>query len=41
MSQEEFTAFLRSTFRNLAEFSVDGSIHFICMDWRHMQEKCW
>ena len=23
---------------NLVEFSVDGSIHFICMDWRHMAE---
>ena len=38
MSQSEFTAFLRTTFRNLADFSIDGSIHFICMDWRHMQE---
>jgi len=37
MSQEEFTAFLRNAFRNL-DFSGDGSIHFVCMDWRHMQE---
>src|SRR4051794_27769071 len=22
----------------LARFSVDGSLHFICMDWRHMRE---
>jgi DNA modification methylase len=38
MSQAEFTGFLKNSFRNLVEFSVDGSIHFICMDWRHMQE---
>ena len=25
-------------FRNLAEHSVNGSIHFICMDWRHLDE---
>ena len=38
MSQSEFTAFLTSVFTNLAEFSVDGSIHFQCMDWRHVDE---
>ena len=38
MSEAQFTAFLGSAFRNLAEHSVDGSIHFICMDWRHLQE---
>lgn len=38
MSASEFTEFLKTSFRNLAEFSVDGSIHFIFMDWRHMQE---
>jgi len=38
MSRKEFTTFLRKTFGNLAEFSIDGSIHFVCMDWRHMQE---
>src|SRR5690606_10593132 len=25
-------------FENLAAFSSDGSIHFICMDWRHSFE---
>jgi DNA modification methylase len=24
--------------QNLADFSADGSIHFVCMDWRHLQE---
>lgn len=38
MSVVEFTAFLRTSFENLVRFSVDGSIHFICMDWRHMSE---
>ncbi len=38
MSQAEFTAFLRSVFDHLAAFSVDGAIHFQCMDWRHIPE---
>jgi DNA modification methylase len=38
MSTAEFTAFLRTAFERLAEASQDGSIHFICMDWRHMGE---
>ena len=38
MSQDAFTEFLRGSFRNLARFSTDGAIHFICMDWRHMRE---
>jgi DNA modification methylase len=38
MSQAEFTAFLQSVFGHLAEFSVDGAIHFQCMDWRHVPE---
>ena len=38
MSAQQFTQFLRSSFENMTTHSVDGSIHFICMDWRHMQE---
>lgn len=38
MSSVEFTAFLRTSFGNLASCSNDGSIHFVCMDWRHMPE---
>jgi hypothetical protein len=38
MTCVEFTAFLRRAFRNLADNSVDGSIHFLCMDWRHISE---
>ena len=38
MSQVQFTAFLTTAFKNLATHSSDGSIHFICIDWRDMQE---
>jgi DNA modification methylase len=38
MSEAEFTAFLKTSFRHLADHTVDGSIHFICMDWRHISE---
>lgn len=34
MSEVEFEAFLRTTFERLIEASVDGSIHYVCMDWR-------
>jgi hypothetical protein len=36
MTRAEFTAFLSSAFANLVAYSLDGSIHFICMDWRHI-----
>lgn len=38
MSEAEFTAFLEIAFGHLARFSEDGSIHFVCMDWRHIVE---
>jgi DNA modification methylase len=38
MSEAEFIAFLETVFERLAENTVDGSIHQICMDWRHMWE---
>ena len=38
MSRSQFTAFLETAFRNMADHSLDGSIHFLCMDWRHMAE---
>ena len=38
MDGSQFTAFLGQAFRNLAAFSIDGSIHFVCMDWRHVEE---
>ena len=38
MSTTEFTEFLTDSFRLTSAFSVDGSIHFQCMDWRHAAE---
>jgi hypothetical protein len=38
MTHEEFTKFLETGFRLLAKYSRDGSIHFIFMDFRHLQE---
>ena len=38
MTVPEFTQFLTGALRNLANNSVDGSIHYVCMDWRHMGE---
>jgi DNA modification methylase len=38
MTQVEFEGFLEIVFRNLANYTVDGAIHFYCMDWRHMEE---
>jgi DNA modification methylase len=38
MSSAEFTQFLQGSFENLVSFSTNGSIHFVCMDWRHMDE---
>ncbi len=38
MSEQQFTQFLQTSFENMAAHCVDGSIHYICMDWRHMQE---
>jgi DNA modification methylase len=38
MDKAEFTAFLAQSCRNLAAFSAAGSLHYICMDWRHLDE---
>jgi DNA modification methylase len=38
MSPEAFTAFLTEVFQQLAAQTVDGSIHQVCMDWRHVAE---
>jgi DNA modification methylase len=33
-----FTTFLENALGAMANVSVDGAIHFVCMDWRHMTE---
>ena len=38
MSSAKFIKYLNTSFAHFIEFSIDGSIHFICMDWRHMRE---
>lgn len=35
MTGEAFAAFLTTMTGHLTRFSKDGSVHFICMDWRH------
>lgn len=38
MSRSEFAGFLRTALGLHARHSAEGSIHFVCMDWRHMGE---
>ena len=36
MNEAEFRSFLADTLGAAARCSRDGAIHFVCMDWRHM-----
>ena len=38
MSSTEFTAFLSQALGHAASHSRDGAIHYVCMDWRHLEE---
>jgi hypothetical protein len=38
MDSAQFAAFLVGVFRNLAAFSAEGALHYVCMDWRHVAE---
>ena len=38
LSSEEFIRFLSTVLGLCERHSTDGSIHFVCMDWRHMPE---
>jgi DNA modification methylase len=38
MSEAEFTAFLSLAMTLMARYSAKSSVHFICMDWRHIGE---
>jgi DNA modification methylase len=38
MCPQAFTDFLKSTFACLIAHTTDGSIHYVCMDWRHIGE---
>jgi DNA modification methylase len=38
MSRAQFTGFLQTVFANAAANSINGAIHYQCMDWRHVDE---
>jgi DNA modification methylase len=38
LSPAEFVTFLRRSFELLARHSTNGSLHYVFMDWRHLQE---
>ena len=38
LTEAEFTAFLGQALGLAAQHSADGSLHYWCMDWRHMHE---
>jgi DNA modification methylase len=38
LTSAQFLAFLQTTGSHCVRFSKNGSIHFICIDWRHLPE---
>jgi DNA modification methylase len=38
MSDDKFASFLTEAFILLVRYSTPGSIHFVCMDWRHLAQ---
>lgn len=38
MTETEFRAFLAESLGACAKASRDGAVHFVCMDWRHMDD---
>lgn len=36
MTEPEFWSFLTTCFKAATKFSQDGALHYICMDWRHI-----
>lgn len=38
MGKADFTSFLCGALTAMADVSLNGAIHFVCMDWRHMDE---
>jgi DNA modification methylase len=38
MSEAEFSKFLGDVFARLAKYTLPGSLHYLCMDRRHMKE---
>jgi 16S rRNA G966 N2-methylase RsmD len=38
MSEAEFVAFLTTSLKFLCDFSANNSVHYVCVDWRHVGE---
>ena len=38
MSRDDFIRFLSETLGNAARVSRDGAAHYVCIDWRHIEE---
>jgi DNA modification methylase len=38
LSIAEYTSFLSRSLSLAAQFSLPGSLHYVCMDWRHLRE---
>ena len=38
MTSEEYRCFLAEVMALAAGFSLDGALHYICMDWRHIRD---
>jgi DNA methylase len=38
LSSAEFESFLRTSLGHAASRSINGSVHYVCMDWRHQRE---
>ena len=38
MSKAEFTTFLAQSIGAMVNASADGAVHFVCMDWRHLDD---
>lgn len=38
MTEAEFVCFLHTALKLFCRFSDSGSVHYICMDWRHLYE---
>jgi len=38
MSKAEFECFLATALGHARNYSADGAIHYVCMDWRHIPE---
>jgi DNA modification methylase len=38
MSEREYVEFLVDSFGNAARISIEGAVHYVCHDWRHVRE---